>query len=248
MTQADCVHSTPPENTSPLSPNNPPPPPGSPAVDGPAGIDPTLVEERTGDQPPAQETGLYYPTDVEPETLFQAIGRLRKQARDEIERLLTFLDAIEDPELEDDDAEDGLDAEDGADNEPSLAALENHPSMMSWAGVGGQEHWAAGGFNDAEGDEHDGRELDSEDEGAGAEAELEPSLGWTEDEAATGRINGSRGSGYDIEVGSPGRPPQGGTTYVGPNVEIGRTYIGGLQISGLTDEQKRRLTKAMRYR
>jgi hypothetical protein len=70
MTQADSVHSTPPTNTSAID-NIPSPtkPPESP-----------------------QGTPLYLPTDVTPEELFQAIGRLRKEARDEIERLLTFLD------------------------------------------------------------------------------------------------------------------------------------------------------------
>jgi hypothetical protein len=32
------------------------------------------------------------PTDVSPETLFLAIGKLRKEARDEIDRLIRFLD------------------------------------------------------------------------------------------------------------------------------------------------------------
>ncbi|SDJ51179.1 hypothetical protein SAMN05444171_1544 [Bradyrhizobium lablabi] len=52
MLEADSVHSTPPENTSALPPRNPP------------------VGAAPG--------GLYLPTDVTPETLFQAIGRLRK--------------------------------------------------------------------------------------------------------------------------------------------------------------------------
>src|ERR1700694_3637897 len=51
---------------------------------------------------------LYIPTDVTPEELFQAIGRLRKEARDEIDRLIRFLDesdnhmAIEDCAIDDD--------------------------------------------------------------------------------------------------------------------------------------------------
>jgi hypothetical protein len=39
---------------------------------------------------------LYIPTDVTPEELFQAIGRLRKEARDEIDRLIRFLDKTDD--------------------------------------------------------------------------------------------------------------------------------------------------------
>jgi bacterioferritin (cytochrome b1) len=54
---------------------------------------------------PANDAGaLYIPTDVTPEELFQAIGRLRKEARDEIDRLIRFLDKTDDyvsRELED---------------------------------------------------------------------------------------------------------------------------------------------------
>ena len=39
---------------------------------------------------------LYYPTDVTPEQLFQEIGKLRKEARDEIDRLIGFLDKTDD--------------------------------------------------------------------------------------------------------------------------------------------------------
>ena len=35
---------------------------------------------------------LYLPTDVTPEQIFQEIGKLRKEARDEIDRLIGFLD------------------------------------------------------------------------------------------------------------------------------------------------------------
>ena len=38
---------------------------------------------------------LYIPTDISPEQVFQAIGRLRKEARDEIDRLVRFLDKTE---------------------------------------------------------------------------------------------------------------------------------------------------------
>src|ERR1700692_2766125 len=45
-------------------------------------------------KPPAESQGapLYLPADITPEKLFQAIGRLRKEARDEIDRLIRFLD------------------------------------------------------------------------------------------------------------------------------------------------------------
>src|ERR1700689_2472340 len=62
---------------------------------------------------------LYLPTDVTPEEVFQAIGRLRKEARDEIDRLVRFLDDTEnhmelEPEDEADDSE----------MEPSLGSFE----------------------------------------------------------------------------------------------------------------------------
>jgi hypothetical protein len=38
------------------------------------------------------EPAIYYKTPVTPEEAFQAIGRLRREARDEIDRLIRFLD------------------------------------------------------------------------------------------------------------------------------------------------------------
>ena len=69
MTQADSVHSTPPTNTSA---NNP------------------------LESPEKLQDSLYLPTDISPEEVFQAIGRLRKEARDEIDRLIGFLDKTDD--------------------------------------------------------------------------------------------------------------------------------------------------------
>jgi hypothetical protein len=51
-----------------------------------------------------QDAPLYLWTDVTPEELFQALGRLRKEACDEIHRLIRFLDKTDDyvsRELED---------------------------------------------------------------------------------------------------------------------------------------------------
>ena len=78
------------------------------------------------------EPQLFYPTDTTPDQLFVAIGQLRKEARDEIERLLQFLDATEnhmaidcEPEDEDDDAELEEDdpAEDDGTLEPNLGSM-----------------------------------------------------------------------------------------------------------------------------
>jgi len=90
------------------------------------------VDSETSTAVPASDAGpLYIPTDVTPEELFQAIGRLRKEARDEIDRLIRFLDETDNHmELEEaaddvacDDSE--LDGE-GEDDEDCGTA--SHPS------------------------------------------------------------------------------------------------------------------------
>jgi hypothetical protein len=73
MAQADSVHSTPPTNTS--------------AIDDP---------QSPVNGPTEAQDSLYLPTDVSPEEVFQAIGRLRKEARDEVDRLIGFLDKTDD--------------------------------------------------------------------------------------------------------------------------------------------------------
>ena len=64
---------------------------------------------------------LYFRTDVSPEDLFVAIGKLRREARDEVDRLLQFLDKTDDyisRELEDD-----------GEDEPSLGTQEAFPGQ-----------------------------------------------------------------------------------------------------------------------
>jgi hypothetical protein len=66
------------------------------------------------------EPAIYYKTPVTPEEAFQAIGRLRKEARDEIDRLIRFLDKTDDyvsRELEQDDGETGIADQDGLDEQ-----------------------------------------------------------------------------------------------------------------------------------
>src|ERR1700694_462643 len=94
-------------------------------------------------KPPAEPRGapLSPPPDVTPEKLFQAIGRLRKEARDEIDRLIRFLDDTDnhmerEPDDEGDDAEmeDDDPAEDDGLSEPSLGSLgDHHPNQERWA-------------------------------------------------------------------------------------------------------------------
>jgi hypothetical protein len=103
---------------------------------------------------PADSAGaLYVKTPITPEEIFRAIGRLRKEARDEIDRLIRFLDETEnhmelEPDDEGDDAE--LEDDDPAENdglsEPALGSLDQHDN---------QEHWAAGGRRDLELDHAD---------------------------------------------------------------------------------------------
>jgi hypothetical protein len=134
---------------------------------------------------PANDAGaLYLPTDVTPEKLFQAIGRLRKEARDEIDRLIRFLDETDNHMEREPDGD-----EDGGDPEPSLGSFdrmldqgkswrqretwfngttdleaddaEDEPSLGSIGDIHhfDQERWATGGTKDLE-DEHDGGEPD----------------------------------------------------------------------------------------
>jgi hypothetical protein len=150
---------------------------------------------------------LYVRTDIAPETVFQAIGRLRKEARDEIERLLDFLDSTENHMAREDD-------EDGGDLEPSLCGVmvdarvaggdgrpfedredddDGEPSLGSTGhGEPGPISYTFGAVRagselviDCEGDEHDGCEP-SED--------AEPSLGSSND---------YQGRGTDYEHLSP---------------------------------------------
>jgi hypothetical protein len=208
MTQADSVHSTPPPNTS--------------AIDD--------LQSPTKPPEKAQEA-LYLPTDVTPEEIFQAIGRLRKEARDENDRLIGFLDTTDDymfreledavddnpcddlelepslcgvtaaaanlpaefrdDDLEGDDTPNGLSAED----EPALGSIEDHPNWYDGhrRRDRNQEHWASGNRDDREGDEHDGREPDVDDE---------PSLANTPREDAFGVM----ASGTDLEDEHDGEP------------------------------------------
>lgn len=95
--------------------------------------------------------GQYLPTGVLPEEAFRAIGRLRREARDEIDRLLAFLDTTQ-PD---------------ADLEPSLGSSAAH----EWYSQAG---WATGTADDRE-DEHDGKEPDHGE--AEPDNEGEPTLG-----------------------------------------------------------------------
>jgi hypothetical protein len=243
MDQADSVHSTPPTNTS----------------------------ANTTEKP---QDSRYLPTDISPEEVFQAIGRLRKEARDEIDKLIRFLDDSDNHmELEEavddvpcDDSE--LEAGDG-DDEPSLcgvsADIGRGPSCISGEDLEGddtpngesaedepslgssctgedatQELWVTGGRSDLEGDEHDGRE--PEDEQYDGKADDEPSLGWTDEEAARGRTYaGAMGRSCDMEEGGSAASPQN-RTKLPKTIDVqDRGYGGRKIIRNLTDGQTKAL-------
>jgi hypothetical protein len=101
----------------------------------------------SANDPEKPQESLYLPADISPEEVFQAIGRLRKEARDEIDRLIRFLDKTDDyvsRELEDsiDDNphdeetdDNGEDSEEADPPEPSLGAFEGHDDQaVAWAG------------------------------------------------------------------------------------------------------------------
>lgn len=212
---------------------------------------------------PAEPVGaLYYRTPVTPEEAFQAIGRLRKEARDEIDRLIRFLDDTDD-HMEREPDGDELDAsypegtayghgsrvlgspneddeECAGDTEPSLGSRNMYESTD-------QTYWAfhgAGGV-DAE-DEHDGAEPDHDQEADSADDE--PSLGWTVDGRMTGStmLMGRHGVVCDLEAGEPARQPQGGSTYAGTEIDTEGWYVGRKRLYGLTPDQRQRFKQAMR--
>jgi hypothetical protein len=109
--------------------------------------------------PPAAtpEPAIYYKTPVTPEEAFQAIGRLRREARDEIDRLIRFLDKTDDyvsRELEDsidDNPHDEETDDNGEDNEDADPA---EPSLGSIGEANlSQERWAVGSRYDLEQDD-----------------------------------------------------------------------------------------------
>jgi hypothetical protein len=113
--------------------------------------------EKTPESP--QDASLYIPTDVTPEVLFQAIGRLRKEARDEVDRLIRFLDKTDDyvsRELEDDDS---ANHEEGGDIEPSLGFLDHITNQTRIC-----EGLPKSQFDCDREDEHDGLEPQEDDE------------------------------------------------------------------------------------
>jgi hypothetical protein len=78
---------------------------------------------------------LYLPTDMTPEEIFRAIDKLRKDARDEIFRLIEFLDKTDDYVSRELEQQDGNDEPEGHD-EPSLGSFDRMTNQeKSWRTV-----------------------------------------------------------------------------------------------------------------
>jgi len=103
------------------------------------------------------EPAIYYKTPVTPEEAFQAIGRLRKEARDEIDRLIRFLDESDNHmERGPDDPE-----EDSGDTEPSLGSFDRMTDQSkAWRQQAGELCFSA----DAEQDDADHEDSDPAEE------------------------------------------------------------------------------------
>jgi hypothetical protein len=224
MTQADSVHSTPPTSTS--------------AIDDP---------QSPAKLPAGAQDSLYLPTDVSPEEVFQAIGRLRKDARDEIDRLIRFLDesdnhmAIEDCAIDDDPCDDAGEAEPSlgwteqearwgkhatpADIDAELDNCDDEPSLARTSSV--DQTAPQGGGSDCEGDEHDGAEPDEADEEDNGD--YEPSLGSLEQIDQQRWRNGETG---DLEQGTTRK-------FERSAVYAGRSNVTNLDGSPVTPAQLR---------
>ena len=79
---------------------------------------------------------LYRRTDISPEDFFQALGRVRRTVRDEIERLIDWLDSTIDTDVDsavDDDPCDG-----DPDREPSLGSFDRMSDQIkAWSATTG---------------------------------------------------------------------------------------------------------------
>ena len=116
--------------------------------------------------PESLQDVLYRRTDISPETFFQALGRVRRAARDEIEQLIAWLDSTID-----------VDEDSAADDEP-CDDRELEPSLGSFDRMSDQiKAWLGGACDvDAELDKCDDEESDAPEDGA----DSEPSLGTIE--------------------------------------------------------------------
>jgi hypothetical protein len=122
-----------------------------------------MAQAKTDNSTPAPaaekpQDSIYLPTDTTPEQLFRAIGKLRKDARDEIDRLIRFLDETDNHmEREPDGDED----EDSGDTEPSLGSFDRMADQSkAWRQQAGELCFSI----DAEQDDADHEDSDPAEE------------------------------------------------------------------------------------
>jgi hypothetical protein len=155
------------------------------------------MTKRTPKRRAKRVRGLYYPVrGMTPEKLFRAIGELRREAQDAIDKLLTLLDALEgDTDLEPSlAATPSLDQTDWAggssDDREGCAHDDREPSLGSTESVC-QAHWSAGENDDCE-DQHDDREPNGDeydDDGTAEPVDHHLTAG---DRAIRGRLRSAR--------------------------------------------------------
>jgi hypothetical protein len=173
----------------------------------------------------AQDAPLYVPTGLTPDELFEALGKLRREAQDEIERLIDLLD-LTDPFF--DEREKQIDDEpiDGDDDSEDTLGSVDHANQTRWASGDAGSREGDGCADDREGDElqHGGDEHDGAEPGE----DSEPSLGWTEAHAqGVGQLGGwddSRRRAIDGHGGRAG-PATGNSTPTPPTRMAGTSIL-----------------------
>jgi hypothetical protein len=111
----------------------------------------------------AQDAPLYRRTDISPEDFFQVLGRARRAARDEIERLIEWLDSTID--VDEDSAVDDEGCDGDTDAEPSLGSCDRLSNQIRGWGAAG-----TGADVDCELDDCDREDADP------VEAKLQPAV------------------------------------------------------------------------
>jgi hypothetical protein len=110
----------------------------------------------------AQDAPIYRRTDISPETFFAALGRARKAARDEIERLIEWLDSTID-----------VDEDAAVDDDPCDGESDFEPSLGSADRLSNQIHaWKNSGWGDVDCEQDDSDREDADPD----EAKLQPAV------------------------------------------------------------------------
>jgi cobalamin biosynthesis protein CobT len=198
-------------------------------------------------QPP--KPGVYVPTDITPEELFQAIGRLRREARDEIDRLIRFLDDS-DRHMELDEAVDDVPCDDH-ELEPSLCGVTAGAANMPMGGydedLEGDAHEDDEEGHDRENDPADGP-LEVNEDGDG-NPDDEPSLGWGPDGETGNESGGDRELAAQPSAETMKRArrnfkqsPYRGSNRDGMHVDSEQGFGNFKRLRNLSDRQKKIVT------